>query len=377
MRHQTKILRIVLLILLILQVRNVAVAETLPETKPETLSETRPETRPETQPESRPETRKVYPDMPEFQGIESWFNSEPLTKASLKGQVVLVDFWTYTCINCIRTLPVLKEWYRKYKDRGLVIIGVHSPEFSFEQESANIRKAIDRFNIPYPIASDSQMLTWRAYENNAWPAHYFIDANGKIRGVHVGEGDEAASETLIQSLLAEIPSKNQRKAGKPAPTPPQNFEPVDFSQIHSPETYTGFVRRERLITSGRPLELNEWNYEGSWELDRESLFLKSGTGKIRFHFYANKVNLVIHPSPKRPDKKEPSTTNPDKPMSALIRLDGQVVSPAQSGKDVTGGQLLITEPRLYELIRLPQGEEHTIEIEFLNPGISVYAFTFG
>ncbi len=352
------------------------------ETTPSLLPQTQPQTLPETQPETRP----AAPDMPEFQGIDQWFNSSPLTRESLKGKVVLIDFWTYSCINCLRTIPTLKNWYQRYKGQGFVIIGVHSPEFDFERDPANVKMAVERLQIPYPVALDSRMATWTAFNNNVWPAHYFVDARGKVRHVHFGEGDTEKSEEVIRMLLAEaapkkaeVPpaTKGKKKGRRPetppkvttAPPPQQTLMPtppqhVDFSQIKSPETYLGFLRRERLVTSGRPIELNEWMFEGAWRTEGERLFLKEGTGRLRFRFFATKVNLVIHPG--------------TAPVQAVVRLDGQPVPPGKGGVDLLNGNLLITQPRMYELINLGvTGEEHTVEIEFLTPGVAVYAFTFG
>ncbi len=297
-------------------------------------------------------TQRDFPDMPEFQGITQWFNSPPLTKESLKGKIVLVDFWTYTCINCIRTLPFLKTWYQKYKDQGFVVIGVHSPEFQFERDPANVKKAIEHFKIPYPVALDSSMATWTAYQNEAWPAHYFIDAQGKIRHVHLGEGNYEESERWIQELL--------KQKTEPLHLPSN----VDFSQIQSPETYLGTRRREHWLPANQKLDFNQWTYEGFWQSEPEKIVLTEGRGKIRFHFKATKVNLVLHPG--------------RAPVSAIVRLDGQIVDPQKSGKDVHQGKIEISEPRLYELIYVgPKGEEHTVEIEFLSPGVAAYAFTFG
>jgi thiol-disulfide isomerase/thioredoxin len=302
-------------------------------------------------------------EMPEFVGIEGWLNSPPLTKASLKGKVVLVDFWTYTCVNCLRTLPYLKNWYAKYKDKGLVIVGVHSPEFEFEKEPANVKKAVEKYQIPYPIALDGKMATWTAYRNEAWPAHYFIDGSGRIRHVHLGEGEYAESEEWIKNLLSEL--KPDKKTVTPSTQPTATILPdTDFSQIKSPETYLGYLRQERRVTSGRSLDLNEWATEGKWRTEGERIVLTEGSGTIRFRFNANKVNLVMHPGAV--------------PSQAIIRLDGQTVSKDKAGKDVVNGNLLINEPRMYELINLgSKGEEHTVEIEFLTPGVAAYAFTFG
>lgn len=346
-------------------------------------------------PETSP-AKKAVMEMPEFLGIAHWINSAPLTKESLKGKVVLIDFWTYSCVNCLRTLPYLKDWHKKYKDKGLVIVGVHSPEFDFEKDPNNVTKSVQKFGIPYPVALDNQMATWAAYQNNVWPAHYFIDASGKIRHIHLGEGEYEKSEQMIQSLLMEAheaatkkpetqpaetqpqpetkPAPESKKKLPPTPPPPppppkmpeiSKIPPgVDFSQIKSPETYLGLLRRERLVTSGRPIELNEWMYDGKWRTEGDRIVIAEGTGKIYFRFNAVKVNLVMAPTAGG--------------VQAVVKIDGQIVTPPQSGADVKNGTVMVNEPRMYELINLgTQGSEHVIEIEFLNPGIAVYAFTFG
>jgi len=382
-----------------------------------------PQPAPTTQP-AAPETAPAKQmEMPEFAGIALWLNSEPLTKEALKGKVVLVDFWTYSCVNCVRTLPYLKEWYKKYKDRGFVIIGVHSPEFDFEKDPSNVKAAIQKLGIPYPVALDNQMATWAAYQNNVWPAHYFIDATGKVRHIHLGEGEYDKSEQMIQKLLTEamelaknaasrsaaqggqpesqpttMPTAETRpesqpetkpgprgKKGKRAAAPETQPKPetrpaekappplpelskmtpnVDFSQIKSPETYLGLLRRERLVTSGRPIEMNEWMFDGKWRTEGDRIVLAEGTGKILFRFNATKVNLVMTPTAGG--------------VQAVVKIDGVVVPQPQAGADVKNGTVMITEPRMYELINLgTQGSEHIIEIEFLNPGAAAYAFTFG
>jgi thiol-disulfide isomerase/thioredoxin len=303
-------------------------------------------------PETAPAQKPM--EMPEFASIAGWLNSEPLTKASLKGKIVLVDFWTYSCVNCLRTVPYLKDWYKKYKDRGFVIVGVHSPEFEFEKDPNNIKAAVQKLGLTYPIAMDNQMATWAAFKNNVWPAHYFVDANGKVRHIHFGEGEYDKSEEMIQKLIMErdqpkpesqpatMPASTQAEsqaatqpaetqpetkpapAGKkgrrgqaaapetkpaapaakspetkPAPLPAlsKNAPNVDFSQIKSPETYLGLIRRERLVTSGRPIEMNEWMYDGKWRTEGDRIVLAEGTGKIYFRFNATKVNLVLAPTP--------------------------------------------------------------------------------
>ena len=306
------------------------------------------------------ELTKVIP-MPDFVGIEKWINTEPLSKTNLKGKVVLVDFWTYTCINCLRTVPHLVDWHNKYKDQGLVIVGIESPEFSFEGEIQNVEKAIDKLKIPYPVGVDSQMKTWDAFGNNVWPAHYLVDSKGTIRRVFLGEGDYEIQEKLIQQLLREkTPAdseklKNMGTSSVPLP---------DFSQIHSPETYLGAARRQGLVTPDKNLSLNEWTYEGKWKDSIDFIELSAPHGKIRYHFKSNKVNLVVHPG--------------SLPAKMSVRLDGQVVKDNQAGSDVKSGNVEVGEPRLYQLINLgPKEEEHIVEIEFLTPGIQAYAFTFG
>jgi thiol-disulfide isomerase/thioredoxin len=372
-----------------------------------------PQPMPAPAPETAPAPKPM--EMPEFVGISQWFNSPPLTKADLKGKVVLVDFWTYSCVNCVRTLPYLKEWYKKYKDRGLVIIGVHSPEFEFEKDPNNIKMAIQKFGIPYPVASDSQMATWTAFQNNVWPAHYFVDAKGMVRHIHLGEGDYDESEKMIQKLLMEKEEAARRPESQPAESQPAQSQPapetkpvpthrgrrgrhagaapapslqestkkpapetkpapmpeltkvtpnVDFSQIKSPETYLGLLRRERLVTSGRPIEMNEWMYDGKWRTEGDRIVLSEGTGKLYFRFNATKVNLVLAPTAGG--------------VQAVVKLDGQPVPADKAGADMKNGTVMITEPRMYELINLGvQGSEHIIEIEFLTPGAAAYAFTFG
>jgi thiol-disulfide isomerase/thioredoxin len=343
-----------------------------------------------------PETAETSPakpvliQMPEFLGIDQWLNSPAITKESLKGKVVLVDFWTYSCVNCLRTLPYLKEWHKKYKDKGLVLIGVHSPEFDFEKDVNNVKAAVQKFGIAYPVALDNRMATWAAYQNNVWPAHYFIDAAGRIRHIHLGEGDYDKSEQMIQKLLTEAaeasktpetqavetqPSETKpakpAKPAAPAKTTPETMPAlskiapgVDFTQIKSPETYLGLIRRERLVTSGRPIELNEWMFDGKWRTEGERIVLTEGTGKILFRFNAVKVNLVITPTIGG--------------VQAVVKLDGRPVPAEKAGADVKNGTVMVTEPRLYELINLGgKGEEHIIEIEFLTPGAAAYAFTFG
>ncbi len=302
--------------------------------------------------------------LPELPGIELWLNSKPLTGDDLKGKVVLVDFWTYTCINCLRTFPHLKSWYEKYKIYGLEIIGVHSPEFDFEKNPENVKKAIQNHGLPYPIALDNKMATWTLFNNQYWPAHYLFDADGKLRDTHFGEGNYEKTEAMIRRLLIEK-SKNPNLFLEPAKTLPTG---VDFSEIHTPETYLGFERARHYVTAKTKLELNDWTYEGQWKQDPDRILLEKGMGKIVIRFKATQVNLVLRPGDRQNNR----------PIQAVIKLDGRRVQPALSGKDVHNSILNITESRLYELISIgKKAEEHFLEIEFLAPGASAYAFTFG
>lgn len=316
-------------------------------------------------PKTSNSTLPILGDMPEFVGIEGWINSPPLTKKDLQGKVVLIDFWTYSCINCLRTLPHLKQWYSQYKDQGFVIIGIHSPEFDFEKKPENVKKGVEKFGIPYPIALDSQMKTWDIYNNYAWPAHYFVDYRGRIRYKHFGEGKYEESEKVIRELLAEIPqNKNKSQIFPPIGLKTEQAQTPDFSQILSFETYLGSDRRTHFIPNAQNLLLNEWSLTGDWKTESERIILQSTPGSILFRFHAAKANLVLHPA--------------NAPIEAIVKIDGKIVSHSQAGRDVKNGRLIVDEPRLYELINLgDKGAQHTIEIEFLSPGVAAYAFTFG
>jgi cytochrome c biogenesis protein CcdA/thiol-disulfide isomerase/thioredoxin len=311
--------------------------------------------------------------MPEFAKIAAWLNSPPLSPASLRGKVVLVDFWTYSCINCIRTFPYITRWYDKYKDQGLVIVGVHTPEFAFEKDKGNVEKAIKRYGIRYPVALDNFYGTWDAYRNNAWPAHYLFDAQGRLRETHFGEGNYEKTEEAIQSLLAEAKLLH-------TPVPLDRAKPnVDFSLIGSPETYVGYRRAENFASPQKvapertanysapsSLSLNQWALEGTWKVTGEAAVLEAPGGGIRFRFQAPKLNLVM--------KGE------GKGARARVLLDGKPVPAAFRGTDVgSDGKLSVGYSRLYNLVSLPAGErlDHLFEIVFDDPGVEAYAFTFG
>ncbi len=291
---------------------------------------------------------------PEFVGITKWLNTDkPLTLADLKGKVVLVDFWTYTCINCIRTLPHVTSWYDKYKDQGFVVIGVHTPEFEFEKQTENVEGAIKQYGIHYPVPQDNNYATWNAYNNQFWPAEYLIDADGNIRRTHFGEGEYDETEMAIKQLLQE--------AGKKVDTSLINVEDQTPKARLTPETYTGLLRRER-YTKENPL-LHYFAYGGQWNLQDEYAET-SDFSSLEFHFYANKVFLVITP----------------KITDDVIRvyLDGKSVDKTNAGKDVQNAVVTVDQSRLYNLIDLKGNPgDHVLRLEFKTTGTKIYAFTFG
>ncbi len=321
---------------------------------------------------------KVEGDMPELAGATGWLNSPPLTRASLRGKVVVLDFWTYSCINCLRALPYVNAWYQHYKDSGLVIIGVHSPEFAFEKDTQNVRQAVAKFGIQYPVAVDSSMAIWKAFNNRFWPAHYFVDAQGRIRGHHFGEGKYARSERTIRQLLTEAGAKNL-----PDPLDEAAGDGVsaaaDSANVASPETYLGFERAENFQSPGSfarnaaknyqlpaGLTLNQWALGGRWKVAGERAALEAAPGKIVFRFRARDLHLVLGPGS---DKK---------PVRFRVLLDGKPPG-ADHGMDIdAAGVGTVREQRLYQLIRQKGGvQEHEFTIEFLDAHVEAYSFTFG
>ena len=320
----------------------------------------------------------VEGELPGFDGAVSWLNSPPLTAEGLRGKVVLVDFWTYSCINCIRTLPYLRSWYDRYKDQGFVIVGVHSPEFAFEKDEANVRRAVREFGIQYPVALDNDYAIWQAFNNQYWPAHYFIDAQGRIRGHHFGEGNYEESEALIRTLLAEageqsLPAMAADEAG-------QGIEAAaGITEVRSPETYVGYGRAENFTSPGgfvheaaksyvapSSLELNQWALDGNWTVEGERAMANAAPGKIVFRFHARDLHLVLGPGAD------------GKPVRFRVRVDGAAPGDDR-GTDVDGsGDGVVREQRLYQLIRQSgEVQDRTFTIEFLDPGVQAYAFTFG
>ncbi len=296
---------------------------------------------------------------PEFSGITGWLNSKPLTVESLRGKVVLVDFWTYSCINCIRTLPHITNWYDTYKDQGFVVVGVHSPEFAFEKESKNLAAAIKQYAIHYPVAQDNDFATWKAYDNQYWPAEYLIDAKGQVRATHFGEGNYDETEANIRSLLKEAKvSALPSMAPKLSDTTPHEQQ--------SPETYLGLARRDRYSSETNPLKLgnNEWGLSGNWQSGTDSITSSASGDSLSFHFTGKDVYLVM---------------KPQNGVSATVRvlLDGKAAG-ASGGADVKNGNFQISEDRLYHLIHLKTaGDWHVLTLIFESPSIEAFAFTFG
>ncbi|HEY1855518.1 MAG TPA: cytochrome c biogenesis protein DipZ [Solirubrobacterales bacterium] len=310
----------------------------------------------------------VYGQAPEFADTERWFNTPggmPLTLKQLRGKVVLVDFWTYSCVNCIRTLPYLNAWYKRYHRDGFVIVGVHTPEFPFEREAGNVEAAIKREGIHYPVVQDNEEGTWDAYGNLYWPAEYFLDANGEVRFADAGEGEYEKKEDVIRELLAE----DGKKVGR-ARSGAHGIEPSD-AQL-TPETYLGPYRAERnangeeseglqSFTQPSPLALNEWSLGGRWQIDHESITARSGS-TLRLSFQARRVYLVLG--------------SPGGARSMQVFLDGQPITATDAGEDVHGGVVTVKAQRLYQLVELPRVEHHVLELR-PEAGIMGYAFTFG
>jgi len=314
--------------------------------------------------------------LPSLDGAVEWLNSPPLTAEGLRGKVVLVDFWTYSCINCLRTIPYVRAWAEKYKDDGLVVIGVHTPEFAFEKNPANVRKALGDLKINYPVAIDNDYTIWRAFNNMYWPAHYFIDAQGRIRHHHFGEGEYAKSEEVIRQLL--------REAGKNVSSPQVDVRgigaemPPDMANVKSPETYLGYERAENFMSPGGVardeshdyaagvLKLNDWSLQGTWTVDPENAALDKAGGAIRYRFHARDLHLVLGPG------------TDGKPVRFKVTIDGAIPG-ADHGVDTdANGEGTVTGQRLYQLVRQQGGvRERTFEIQFLDPGVQAFAFTFG
>jgi len=306
--------------------------------------------------------------LPGFDGATGWLNSSPLTPAELRGRVVLVDFWTYTCINWLRTLAFVRAWAAKYRDLGLVVIGVHTPEFPFEREVENVREAAQAMRVEYPIALDSDYGVWNAFANRYWPAVYLADAEGRIRYHHFGEGEYDEGEWMIQHLLRE--AAGEGIDNELVSVAPDGFEAqADWANLASPETYLGSEQAQNFAGTDVPpetLKLNHWALAGDWAVERGASVLNQAGGGIAFRFHARDVHLVLR-------SRSPGTRIPFR-----VLLDGQPPGVAH-GLDVDGdGKGSLVEPRLYQLVRQPQPiDDRTFQLTFLEPGAEAYVFTFG
>jgi cytochrome c biogenesis protein CcdA/thiol-disulfide isomerase/thioredoxin len=312
-------------------------------------------------------------------GATDWINSPPLTSDQLKGKVVLVDFWTYSCINCLRTLPYVKAWAQKYKDSGLVVIGVHTPEFPFEKDLSNVQKAVHDFGITYPVAMDNNNKIWNAFSNQYWPAHYFIDVNGNVRYHHFGEGNYDESERWIQDLLKER-NAQQALPGGIVNVQAQGAEAApDMDEVKSPETYLGYERAQNFASPGglnqedpqlytipTHLEVNQWALAGKWIDESQIAALASSNGRIAYRFHARDLHLVLGPSAD------------GKPIRFRVTIDGKAPGENHGVDTNDNGDGMVTENRLYQLVRQKGAiNDHTFTIEFLDPGVQAFAFTFG
>jgi cytochrome c biogenesis protein CcdA/thiol-disulfide isomerase/thioredoxin len=317
-------------------------------------------------------------ELPSLDGAVAWLNSAPLTPQMLRGKVVLVDFWTYSCINCLRALPYVKAWYARYHDDGLVVIGVHAPEFAFEKNTENVTRAVHDLGITYPVALDNNYAIWQAFDNQYWPAHYFIDAAGRIRGHHFGEGDYANSEQLLRKLLAEAGAGHLPVVADSVRATGVEAAP-DEADIGSPETYIGYQRAAGFVSSGSAvpdvphtyhappaLQLNQWALSGTWRLESERAVATAAPGSIVFRFRARDLHLVLAPDAA------------GRPIRFRVTLDGHAPG-SEHGVDVQpDGSGTVGEQRLYQLLRQSGPvAEHTFAIEFLDPGVQAYSFTFG
>ena len=301
------------------------------------------------------------PHMPVLDGATEWLNTEPLDPAGLHGHVVLFDFWTLTCINWLRTEPYVRAWSHAYRDDGLIVIGVHTPEFSFEHDVDRVRQAIEARSIDYPVAVDNDYAIWSAFDNHYWPALYFVDTSGIIRDHHFGEGRYEESERVIQRLLGvERELASVEGIGVEAE--------ADWDHLRSPETYLGSARSERFAPEGElpeHLRVNHWALAGQWTVRREHVALDQAGGSIAFRFHARDAHLVL-------------SSGAREPIPFRVLLDGEAPGPSH-GLDVDeDGKGRLREGRLYQLVRVHDAvRERTLEITFLAPGAEAYVFTFG
>ena len=315
--------------------------------------------------------------MPSLAGAQEWLNSPPLSLEALKGKVVLVDFWTYSCINCLRSIPYVRAWAEKYRDHGLVVIGVHAPEFAFERNVANVKNAIATLKIGYPVAIDNEYKIWRSFENEYWPAHYFIDGNGKVRHHHFGEGEYDESEQIIQKMLKDAGNKNV-PTGIVSVNASGAEVASDAGDVKSPETYVGYDRGNHFVSPGGVVvdkdhtyaagepQLNGWSLTGNWTVGPERAQLDEKDGSIVYRFHARDLHLVLGPSAEGSQ------------IRFRVTIDGKAPGDAHGMNTDAEGNGVVTTQRLYQLVRAPGTvTDRTFEIRFLDPGVQAYAFTFG
>jgi thiol-disulfide isomerase/thioredoxin len=316
--------------------------------------------------------------LPAFDGATGWLYSPPLTAAGLRGRVVLVNFWTYTCINWLRTLPYLRAWAERYSDQGLTVVGVHTPEFDFEHDLDNLRREVTDLGVDFPVATDNDYAIWDAFDNHYWPAFYFADAQGQIRHHRFGEGDYAMSEMILQQLLAEAGS-----GGSDQELSSVHIRGVevaaDWDSLRSPENYLGYQRTDNFVSPngaildtsyayGAPPRLgpNHWALAGDWTVRQGVIVLNQPGGRILYRFHARDLHLVMAPA------------TPGTPVRFRVLLDGQPPGDAHGGDIDDQGIGTLTDPRLYQLIRQPGPiSDRSFEITFLDPGVHAYSFTFG
>jgi thiol-disulfide isomerase/thioredoxin len=314
---------------------------------------------------------------PDFGGAAAWLNSAPISDQALRGKVVLVDFWTYSCINSLRELPYVRSWAAKYKDAGLVVIGVHTPEFSFEKLQPNVERALGDYQVVYPVPMDNDYKIWNSFDNEYWPADYIMDGKGKIRYHHFGEGSYDKTERVIQQLLREngatIP------VGPLVSAPGTGIELAPSENVFSPETYVGYRRADQFVssepvardtprtyTAPTSLGLNQWALRGSWSIAAEGGVLQTAPGSIVFRFHARDLHLVAGP------------TKPGTPIHFKVTIDGAPPGDSHGLDTSPDGTGTITTPRLYQLLRQSGPiRDRTFEIQFLDPTVEAYVFTFG
>ena len=316
--------------------------------------------------------------LPSLDGATDWLNSKPLTTEDLRGKIVLIDFWTYSCINCIRTLPYLRAWAEKYKDQGLVVVGVHAPEFAFEKRIGNVQKALRDFAIAYPVAIDNDFRIWRAFGNSYWPAFYIADATGRIRHHQFGEGAYEQTERVLQDLLAEAAGSRTGDGRLVNPAGQGAQAPADLEEVRSGETYVGYRQAANFVSPERDgidrpqdytvgaLRLNRWGLAGNWTVGAEQAQLNRAGGAIVYRFRARDLHLILGPA------------QDGRLVRFQVTVDGMAPGPDHGTDTDAEGNGTISETRLYQLVRQAGVvRERTFEVRFLDPGVGAYAFTFG